>query len=83
MARAVAATLAERGATALIASVDEGRAHLCFARPKGPGPALNDLLQQTLAALGGKGGGSPDFAQGSGDPARLDEAMAAAAQRLA
>jgi alanyl-tRNA synthetase len=83
MARAVATTLAERGATALIASVDDGRAHLCFARPKGPGPALNDLLKEALAALGGKGGGSPDFAQGSGDPARLDEAMAAAAQRLA
>src|SRR5438552_859330 len=36
-----------------------------------------------LEVLGGKGGGNPDFAQGSGDPARLDEALAAARARVA
>lgn len=82
MARAVAAALADRGRIALIASVDEGRAHLCFARPKGDGPALNALLQEAVLLLSGKGGGSKDFAQGSGDPARLDQALAAARARL-
>ena len=75
MARAVAAALADAGRIALIASVDEGRAHLCFARPKGPGVAMNELLKGALALLEGKGGGSADFAQGSGAPGRLDEAL--------
>ena len=78
-ARAVAQALAAQGRVALIAAVDEGRAHLCFARPRaGAGPAMNALLQQSLLLLSGKGGGSADFAQGSGDPARLDEALAQA-----
>ena len=79
LARAVAAAVAERGATALVGAVEDGRAHLCYARPRGaPGPGMNEVLKAALAVLGGKGGGSPDFAQGSGDPARLDEALAAA-----
>src|SRR6267142_2648720 len=84
LARAIAGAGAERGATALIAAVEDGRAHLCFARPRGAaGPGMNELLKGSLEVLGGKGGGSPDFAQGSGDPARLDEALAAARARLA
>ena len=77
-ARSVAQALSARGRVALVATVDEGRAHLCFGRPKGVGPAVNELLKAALALLGGKGGGSPDFATGSGDPAKLDEALAAA-----
>ena len=77
-ARALSGALAERGAIALIGAVEDGRAHLCFARPKGKGPAMNELLKEALPILSGKGGGSPDFAQGSGDPARLEEALAAA-----
>jgi alanyl-tRNA synthetase len=63
--------------------VDAERAHLCFARPRGAGPHLGDLLREAAAGIGGKGGGAPDLAQGSG-PARegLDEALAAAAARL-
>src|SRR5713101_5147770 len=84
LARAIAAAVAERGATALIAAVEDGRAHLCFARPRGAaGPGMNELLKGSLEVLGGKGGGSPDFAQGSGDPARLDEALAVARARVA
>ena len=82
MARAVAAALSDQGKVALIASVDEGRAHLCFARPKGEGAAMNELLKEALVLLSGKGGGSKDFAQGSGEPARLDEALALARARL-
>src|SRR5712671_19266 len=84
LARAIAAAVAERGAVALIAAVEDGRAHLCFARPRGAaGPGMNELLKGSLEVLGGKGGGSPDFAQGSGDPARLDEALAVARARVA
>ena len=81
--RAIAAAVVERGATALIGAVEDGRAHLCFARPRGAsGPAMNQLLQSALELLAGKGGGSADFAQGSGDPARVDEALAVARDRL-
>ena len=78
LARSVAQALSALGRVALIATVDEGRAHLCFARPKGTGPAMSELVKSALAILGGKGGGSPDFASGSGEPARLDEALTAA-----
>jgi alanyl-tRNA synthetase len=81
-ARVLSSAIAERGAIALIGAVEDGRAHLCFARPKGSGPAMNELLKEALAVLSGKGGGSPDFAQGSGEPARLDEALAAAKAKL-
>ena len=82
-ARSVAQAVASEGGTALIASIEDGRAHLVFARPKGPGPAMGALLKEALAVLGGKGGGGAEFAQGSGDPARLDEALALAAKKLA
>jgi alanyl-tRNA synthetase len=82
-ARAVAQSLAQAGTTALLAAVEEGRGHLVFARPKGAqGPPMGDLLKDALAAMGGKGGGGPDFAQGSGDPAKIDEALARAAHKL-
>jgi alanyl-tRNA synthetase len=82
-ARVLSGAIAERGAIALLGAVEDGRAHLCFARPKGTGPAMNDLLKDALSILSGKGGGSPDFAQGSGDPARLDEALEAARAKIA
>ena len=82
-ARAVAQRLAEEGRTALLAAVEDGRAHLVFARPKGAqGPPMGALLREALALLGGKGGGGPDFAQGSGAPEKLDDALALAAHRL-
>ncbi len=82
LARALAGALAERGCVALVGAVEDGRAHLCFARPRGAsGPPMNDLLKEAVHMLGGKGGGSPEFAQGSGDPPRLDEALAAAQAR--
>jgi alanyl-tRNA synthetase len=79
----LAQALAARGRVALLGGADAERAHLCFARPKGPGPHLGDLLREAAALLGGKGGGAPDLAQGSGTAReRLDEALAAAAGRL-
>jgi len=84
-ARAVAQAVAGEGGTALLGAVEDGRAHLVFARAKGaPGPAMGALLKDALALLGGKGGGGPDFAQGSGaEEGRLDEALAHAAAQLA
>ncbi len=81
--RGVAAGLAARGCTALLGAVEDGKAFLCFARPKGPGPAMGDLLKEAVALLGGKGGGAPDLAQGGGpEAARLEAALDAAAARL-
>jgi len=81
-ARSVATALAALGRVALVASIEEGRAQLCFARPRGEGPPMNELLRAAVAILGGKGGGSPEFAHGSGEPAKLDEALAQAAAAL-
>jgi alanyl-tRNA synthetase len=82
--KAVAAALAARGRVALLGGVDDARAFLCFARPEGPGPHLGGLVRAAAAVLGGKGGGAPDLAQGSGpDPARLDEALDLAREKLA
>ena len=81
--RAVAQALAGRGRVALVGGIDGDRAHLCFARPRGTGAHLGDVLREVVAALGGKGGGSADLAQGSGPAVeRLDEALASAAARV-
>jgi alanyl-tRNA synthetase len=82
-ARSVAQALAQQGSTALLATVEEGRGHLLFARPKGAqGMAMGVLLKEALVLLNGKGGGNPDFAQGSGEPDKLDEALALARSKL-
>ncbi len=84
-ARSLAQAIAQEGGTALLGAVEEGRAHLVFARPKGAqGVGMGALLKDALAVLGGKGGGNPDFAQGSGTAQdKLDEALALAAHKLA
>ncbi len=83
-AKAVAAALAARGRVALVGAVEDGRVHLAFARPRGPGPHLGELLRAAAARLGGKGGGAPDAAQGSGpDAAALGAALDAALASLA
>jgi alanyl-tRNA synthetase len=81
-ARAVAAAVVARGRLALIAGVEGERAQLVFSRPRGPGPAMNALLREALLLLGGKGGGSPEHAQGSGEAGRVEEALRAAAAKV-
>jgi alanyl-tRNA synthetase len=45
---------------------------------------MDALLKQTVSKFGGKGGGTKDFAQGGGlSEAKLEEALAFAAQSLA
>jgi alanyl-tRNA synthetase len=80
-ARSIALALISQGRTALVASVEGDRAFLCFGRPKGPGVAMNEILREAVQALSGKGGGSPDFAQGSGVADALDEVLAHAQKR--
>jgi len=50
---------------------------LCFARSKAPASMtayhMGDNLKQALAQLGGKGGGSADFAQGGGPRATIEQ----------
>jgi alanyl-tRNA synthetase len=72
--RGVALGLAARGRTSLLGAVEEGKAHLCFARPKGAGPGMEELLKESVALLGGTGGGAPDLAQGGGPEAGMLEA---------
>jgi alanyl-tRNA synthetase len=81
--RALAQALAARGKIALLGAAEDGRAHLCFVRPRGDGPHLGDALRAAVALLGGKGGGAPDSAQGSG-PAlgMLEAALAEGEARL-
>jgi alanyl-tRNA synthetase len=82
-ARAVAQAISSEGGTALVAAIEDGRAHLIFARPRGAqGPAMGALLKQAMVTLGGKGGGGPDFAQGSGAPEKLEQALSQAAAQL-
>ena len=81
--RAVASALAAKGRIAVLGATEDGRAHLCFARPRGPGPHLGELLRSAAARLGGKGGGAPELAQGGGpDTAALEAALAEAEAAL-
>jgi alanyl-tRNA synthetase len=83
-AKAVAAALSGLGRIALVGAVEEGRAHLAFARPRGPGPHLGEAVRAAAARLGGKGGGAPDAAQGSGpDASALGAALDEALSRIA
>jgi alanyl-tRNA synthetase len=81
--RAVGQALAAEGRLALLGARGDGRALLCFARPKGAGPDLGALLREAVAVLDGKGGGAPDLAQGGGPRAeKLGDAIALARGRV-
>jgi len=72
---------AEPNVQALLATRAGG--YVIFAQSPGLPADMNELLRDTLATAGGKGGGTRDFAQGSvPDPARLPEILFAAASRL-
>jgi alanyl-tRNA synthetase len=82
-ARTVAQALAARGRVAVLGAEEDGRAYLAFARPRGPGANMGELLRASAATLGGKGGGSAEFAQGGGTEVdRLDEALEKAQREL-
>jgi alanyl-tRNA synthetase len=72
------------GAVALLATDAGG--HMVFAQSAGLSGDMNALLREVLSTVGGKGGGTRDFAQGScPDPApagRLEGILEAASARL-
>ena len=74
--------LAEGPALALLASDDGGTARLVFARSDDPALATVDcgaLMRSACEALGGRGGGRPDMAQGGGpDASAIDRALESA-----
>lgn len=47
---------------------DEASGRLYFARSPGAGPAMAALLAQASRSVGGRGGGTPEFAQGAVPP---------------
>jgi alanyl-tRNA synthetase len=66
---------------ALLAGLGSG--HILFAQHPGAGKDMNAALKQVLAKLGGKGGGTRDFARGQlQDPAQAPEALALAKEML-
>jgi alanyl-tRNA synthetase len=78
--QALARAVAARGRVALLGAVlPDGKAHLCFVRPRDGAESMRGALAAAVAVLGGRGGGSDEFAHGAGaDPARLGDALAAA-----
>ncbi len=74
--RALAQELVRRfEVVALLASVGE-RTHLCFACSEGVGLDMAVLLREACVQLGGKGGGQPHLAQGSGPETDLTRVCA-------
>lgn len=80
--RSLAARIAGRGRLAVLAATAGGEARLALARPAGQGPDLAAALRRVLPLLGGKGGGTASFAEGSGRADRLGEALAALREEL-
>jgi alanyl-tRNA synthetase len=62
---------------ALLAAVEDG--HVIFAQHSSAGKDMNAILRQVLEKVGGKGGGTRDFARGKlSDPSKAPQALNAA-----
>jgi alanyl-tRNA synthetase len=82
-AKLVAHAVAKQSSAIALIGVKGKPSGLFFAQSPGGKAVMSDLLKQTLAKFGGKGGGTRDFAQGGGLPEeRLEEALAFAQSRL-
>lgn len=69
---------------ALVAGTAEGRVHLVFAQSEGLTHDIPALLRAAAAAVGGRGGGRGNLAQGGGDrPEQVKDALAAAVASIA
>jgi alanyl-tRNA synthetase len=67
----------EEKTVALLVSRDDG--HMVFAQHPSIGKDMNTLLRQVLEKVGGKGGGTRDFARGRlNDTAQAESALSAA-----
>jgi alanyl-tRNA synthetase len=75
------ATAKTEKAVALVGLKDVG--DLLLAQHPSSGKDMNALLKQVLERLGGKGGGTRDFARGKlADPSQVEKALAFARERL-
>jgi alanyl-tRNA synthetase len=80
-ARMLATKVVEHGRVRALIGTRGG--HVIFAQSVGLDGDMNALLRESLAAAGGKGGGSKDFAQGSiSEAGRVEEILAKAADKL-
>jgi len=52
----------------IVLAGDEATGRLYFARSQGDGPSMAAVLDQVCRSAGGRGGGTPEFAQGSVAP---------------
>jgi alanyl-tRNA synthetase len=78
---ATAFTKSEK-AIALLAAADGG--HLLFAQHSSVGKDMNAILREVLEKVGGKGGGTRDFARGRLNDAKLAQrALSLAKEMLA
>lgn len=81
--RLLAARLVREPNVQLLLATKSRPAAVIFAQTPGGSVDMNALLREALTGLGGKGGGSRDFAQGAlPDASRLEEALADARRRL-
>jgi len=75
------ALVAESGACVFLAT--HAGAYVIFAQSAGGPHDMNALLRECVGSVGGKGGGTHDFAQGSvPDPSELERVLRTALQRL-
>ncbi len=82
-ARLVAHALAAEPSTVGLLGVKGHPARLFFAQSPGGSADMGAVLKQVVGQMGGKGGGTRDFAQGGGlDETRLEEALTLAATIL-
>jgi alanyl-tRNA synthetase len=83
-AKVVAHAVARQGAAIALVGVKGTPSGLIFAQSSGGKANMSDLLKQTVAKFGGKGGGTRDFAQGGGLPeTQLQDALDFAESLLA
>ncbi len=75
-AKSVAHAMARQSSAVALIGVKGKPATLYFSQSPGGGSDLNAILNETVAKVGGRGGGTRDFAQGGGlDEGRLEEAL--------
>jgi len=78
-AKVLAHAIARQPSAVALIGMKGKPATLLFAQSPGGAADMGSILKQTVAKLGGKGGGTRDFAQGGGlDEAMLDEALSLA-----